>query len=342
MLIFVRNRATNILALVLGLFLKIGGTSVRVINMLSNAGICVSFETIERLKVVISNDAVQHAVALLAGGDPCFVIYDNINLYLRKSQQRVFNQNSMLNITNAAVIGLSNVDPSFTDLRAKLDLRGKRINATVEDILPTPANEDHLMASFTASIAQFLVSYTPGNNKWKDRKEMAKSVAAMMPQDRPLPPEKTDARPFGVFDIDEGTKKGIIKLFKAMQERSKMSEGQWAGKNRIKQGDWLSSNNTRAAKRDRANDIDVMERLDYVDELSALWHFALNATHMLMRTHLGNSILDPTGLAAHKGMLHRVWDVNKPNYAEAKSLIRHSLIARILHCVMCAIVSFPQ
>jgi hypothetical protein len=237
--------------------------------------------------------------------------------------------------------GLSNVDPSFTDLQAKLDLQGKCINATVKDILPTPADEDHLMASFTASIAQFLVSYTLGNNKWKDRKEVAKSVAAMMPQDRPLPPEKTDACPFGVFDIDEGTKKGIIKLFKAMQEWSKMSEGQWAGKNRIKQGDWLSSNNTQAAKRDCANDIDVMEWLDYVDELSALWHFALNATHMLMRTHLGNSILNPTRLAAHKGMLHRVWDVNKPNYAEAKSLICHSLIAWILHCVMCTIVSFP-
>jgi hypothetical protein len=93
MLVFVRNRATNILALVLGLFFRIGGASVRIINMLSNAGVCVSFETTERLKVLISNDAVQHAVALLAGGDPCFVIYDNINLYLRKSQQRVFNQN---------------------------------------------------------------------------------------------------------------------------------------------------------------------------------------------------------------------------------------------------------
>jgi hypothetical protein len=32
--------------------------------------------------------------------------------------------------------------------------------------------------------------------------------------------------------------------------------------------------------------------------------------------------------------LNRKWDVSKPNYAAAKSLIRHSLIARILHCVM--------
>jgi hypothetical protein len=92
-LIFIRNQVTNILALVLGLFFKIRGTSVQVINMLSNTGICMSFKTIECLKVIISDDTVQRAVALLVGGDPCFVVYDNINLYLQKSQQQVFNQN---------------------------------------------------------------------------------------------------------------------------------------------------------------------------------------------------------------------------------------------------------
>jgi hypothetical protein len=118
--------------------------------------------------------------------------------------------------------------------------------------------------------------------------------------------EKTDARPFGVFDVDEGTKKGIIKMFKAMQERSTLIEEEWASKVCINEGDWLTSNNTQAAKCDCANDIDSMEQLDYVSKLSAPWHFALNATHMLMRSHLGNAILDPTGLAAHKGMLHRI------------------------------------
>ena len=77
-----------------------------------------------------------------------------------------------------------------------------------------------------------------------------------------------------------------------------------------------------------------MERLDYTEEISALWHFALQATHMLMRAHYGRAGLDPTSLASHKGLLRRTWDVSKPNYAASKSLIRHSLIARILHIVM--------
>jgi hypothetical protein len=42
MLTFVRNRATNALPLLLGLFFKISGTSSRIIKMLGKAGVCVS------------------------------------------------------------------------------------------------------------------------------------------------------------------------------------------------------------------------------------------------------------------------------------------------------------
>lgn len=82
------------------------------------------------------------------------------------------------------------------------------------------------------------------------------------------------------------------------------------------------------------DNINLMERLEYGEEMSQLFHFALNATHMIMRTHFGNAVTDPTSLAAHKGLLSRTWDAAKPNYAAAKSLIRHSLIARLLHIVM--------
>jgi hypothetical protein len=72
----------------------------------------------------------------------------------------------------------------------------------------------------------------------------------MICEDQPLPPEKTDARPFGVFNVDEGIKKGIIQMFKAMQECSTMMEEQWAAKVKLNEGDWLTLNNTQAAKHD--------------------------------------------------------------------------------------------
>lgn len=306
--------------------------------MLSNAGICVSGRTVERLKIRISEDAISLAIQLITCNRLFFTIFDNINIFLRKSQQRVTNQNSMIHATNAAIIAIPDSSEEerlgAEDLAAKHALRGKRANATVEDILPTPEDDMHMAAAYENIIAEMLVRYTPGSKKWKNREKMLDDVAKRMPQDRPLKVEKTDARPFGVFDVNEGSKKGIVKVLEAIQERSTLSSEEWSARVRLILGDWLTSNNLRGARRDRSDDINEMERLGYPEENSALWHGALQASHCIMRVHYGHAVEDPTSLAAHKGLLNRTWDVNKPNYAAAKALIRHSLIARLLHCVM--------
>ncbi|KAJ7844776.1 hypothetical protein B0H14DRAFT_2585077 [Mycena olivaceomarginata] len=124
MLAFVRNRATNVLPLLLGLFFKISGTSSQVVQMLSNTGI-------------------SH--------------FD--------------------------------VEP-FTeaDLAEQLALRGQRANAKSTDILPTPEDDQIIGQSFIALITEMIVAFTPGNSRWKDRKDISAAVAAMMPKDQPLPP----------------------------------------------------------------------------------------------------------------------------------------------------------
>ncbi|KAM5539821.1 hypothetical protein V8D89_006634 [Ganoderma adspersum] len=123
----------------------------------------------------------------------------------------------------------------------------------------------------------------------------------------------------GLLNVNEGLKKGLISVLEELQKKSTLEQVEWALKMQIIQGNWLTSNNFRAAHRERKD-----------DEISALWHFALNVTYMIVRTHFGVAVTNPTSLAAHKGLLHRTWDANKPNYATAKSLIRHSLIARLL------------
>ncbi|KAI1795010.1 hypothetical protein LXA43DRAFT_939422 [Ganoderma leucocontextum] len=335
MCLFVRNRATNVLALPLGLFLKISGTSERVLTLLSNIGLSVSSTTVERVKERISEDAVRLAVSLITGATLFYIIFDNINLYLRKFQERIYNRHTMIHATNAAVIAISEGDTAkVEDVASKLEQRGKRIHAKWDDIRPTQEDAECMGRSFECLIAEMLVRYTPGNGTWTGRAEMLEKIRADMPNDRPLPPEKTDARPLGVLNVNEGSKKGLISVLEGLQQKSTFDQPAWASKTRIMQGDWLTSNNFRAARRERKDDITPFHRLEYVEELSALWHFGLNATHMIVRTHFGVAVTDPTSLAAHKGLLRRTWDAKKPNYAAAKSLIRHSLIARLLRCVM--------
>ncbi|KAF6744431.1 hypothetical protein DFP72DRAFT_1078616 [Ephemerocybe angulata] len=337
MLAFVRNRATNSLPLLCGLFFKIEGTSARSMRMLSNVGMCVSSRTVERVKESVSRDAIEHAKALAHSGNLFVVVFDNINLYLRKFQQRITNRNSMIHATNCAVIGVDAKDieiKSAVSLNEKLNLRGGRAKATMEDVMPTLEDDKKLREGEEAIIVEMILQYTPGAEKWKNRAEMLKRARKDIPLERPIPTTKTDTRPLGVFDVNEGSKKGVIDLLTLISERVGMTAAEWSSKVRVFIGDWLSSSNFRAARRERKNDITSMKRLEYGEELSQLFHFALQATVMLMKTHLGDSIDDPILLAAHKGLLQRIWDVKNANYAAAKSLIRHSLIARLLHIVM--------
>lgn len=243
----------------------------------------------------------------------------------------------MIHATNSAILAIDEegLDVSQVEnLQKKLDNRGQRAQAIFTDIIPTMDDNNHITKAFICLVAELLIRYTPESNNWKGQNEMLGKVHEMMPCDRPLTVKKTDCRPFGVLDIDEGSKKGIVKVLEGICERTTLKVEQWAGKTRMILVDWLTSNNLRAAHRNQVDDVNSMERLEYAEELSTLWHFALQNTHMIMRTHLGNNVLDPTSLSAHKGLLGRVWDPNKLNYAAAKSIIRHSLIARLLHIAM--------
>ncbi|KAH9912508.1 uncharacterized protein B0H18DRAFT_1127083 [Fomitopsis serialis] len=167
MLAFVRNRATNVLALPLGLFFGISGTSSRVLNMLSNIGLSVSITTIEDMKVQMSKDAIRLAIAVLTSSAIFYIIFDNINLYLRKFQERITNRHSMIHATNAAVVLLPGLDEEALNLKAKLALRGQRAKARLSDIRPTHADDEHMEKAFiTDGHTTGLGAATTGRPAW--------------------------------------------------------------------------------------------------------------------------------------------------------------------------------
>lgn len=306
MLAYTNNTGTNALNVILGLFFKINRTSSHVLSMLSNIGLSVSGRTIEWLKETLSEDAINIAIELANAGDLFGTIFDNIDIYNAKHQQRVHNKNHMIHATNVALIGLDgegiDIDAA-EDLPTKLSLRGKRKAATFHDILPTPEDDKHMAKAATNMISNLIISNCLGSAKWPTHKAMLEVLQKDMPQDRSLAVKKTITAPLGVFDINEGSKNGIVKLMQAIPGRLRQTTTEWTSKVRFKLGDWLSIINIRCARNNCHNDITPMHRLGYIEELSKVFHFALNATHMIMRTHFGNAVTDPTSLAAHKGLL---------------------------------------
>lgn len=128
-----------------------------------------------------------------------------------------------------------------------------------------------------------LVLYHPGSQDWKDCTEMLKEMRKMILDDRPLEAKKTDVWPFGVFEVNEGSKKGIIEVLKAIQEWSSLSEEAWSSKVCIIEGDWLTLSNLHGALHDCVDDVNTMEHVEYPEELSAHFHFALQALHLFVR-----------------------------------------------------------
>lgn len=125
-LLFVRNRATNLMAVFLGLFLKVGGASTCIMTTFNRAGVSVSARTIDRIRVALSKDAVRCTQAFIASRQPFVFVFDNINLYVRHFKQWLNNRNSMINATNVAALGLPpDAEPAGEDLNAKLGLRGQ-------------------------------------------------------------------------------------------------------------------------------------------------------------------------------------------------------------------------
>lgn len=303
---------------------------------MNRLGASVSARTIDRVRVLLSEDAVKRAKELFRSNRLFSTIFDNINIYVRKSEQRMDNQNTMIHATNIALLVLPpEANPVGVDLAAKLAMRGKRGEDRNGDCIRiTKEDQEHYEKAFTAVIAQMLCAYWPGRERWKNIKEMEKAVAAMSPSIRPLKPHKTETFPMGIVNVNEGSKKGVIRVLEEVQKMSSLSEDDFTKKVRIVKGDLGTVRLLRSARRDRADDVSPMEQLSYIQELSELFHWALNATHMLMRVHLGNAVQDPSSLSNHKDLLGRVWDVNKPNYAAAKALLRHSLTARLLHIAL--------
>lgn len=339
-MLFVRNRATNALPLAFGLYARTNGTSARVMKSLSQIGFMVSVDTVDRLRTRISEEAVDMCVDLIKSGQAFAIVADNINLFNRKDQQRLTNQNSMIHATNAAVLEIpasalpTNGKDPF-NLASKKALVGQRSQYEPSKIRPSKEDGTRLKKDFVAMVVKLMVDHAPGNRiKGKGLRQYKKQAESMVPDLRRLPVVQSNIMPFGAFDVNEGSYKGMIDLMEKLRERSTVPEEEWSSSVRIILGDYLTSRNIRGAARLRVDDVNDMERLSYIQEISQLFHFSLNALHMIVRTHFGRGATDPGSLSAHKEVLGRTWDPNKPDYSNAKALVTHSLVARMWDAVM--------
>ncbi|EPS92433.1 hypothetical protein FOMPIDRAFT_1079389, partial [Fomitopsis schrenkii] len=341
-LLFVRNRATNIFQIVVGIFLSSTGASRRVINTFNHMGLCVSYDTVQRCLLSLSESSKKHANAFVRTASRLWaVVYDNINFTLRKASQRLDSTTEQLNATTSAIISLPS---TFTRAAYATALSvaernrsaGKRSLLSLKDLILTPNKQTQLQNALRHQVRMILLDHAPGLlRRTKRNRKLRKRAMALKPEIRVLSHEKTEFYPLPALAQEEasvsGTIKVIVKLFTKLLA---LAEEVVASELRLLVGDWLTIRNLRLVKDEVAEDLTAFTRMDWIQEVSMPFHFQLNAMYMLFRTHLGHPAdNDPSSLEHHRTLLKRCkLDPKKPEYNKAKELLYHSLIARVLDC----------
>lgn len=245
-----------------------------------------------------------------------------------------------INATTSAVIALPACfsTPEFEsacDVSDENRWSGSRREMTLEKLAPTLEEQEQLRSTFRHAVRSLLLDNLEGLAvKGFHAVDIRKKVMAKRSTIQQLAGagEKTDFYPLPTLDEEEASVKGTIRVVQALiRDTLKLAAEVASSKLRFFVGDWLTIRNLRLMKYMRITEPESWGRMDWVQEAAMSFHFQLNAVHMLIRTHLGESDNDPSCLDRHRTRLQRYkLDKKKPEYNQACELIEHSLVARLL------------
>ena len=210
-----------------------------------------------------------------------------------------------------------------------------RQKMTLEKLVPTMEEQGQLRSAFCHAVRSLLLDNLEGlADGGSNAASIRKEVGAKRPTIRQLAGagEKTDFYPLPALNEEEASVKGTIRVVQALiRDTLELTVQVASSKLRFFVGDWLTIRNLRLMKYMRITEPESWGRMDWVQEAAMPFHFQLNAVHMLVRTHLGESDNDPSCLDRHRTRLQRYkLDKKKPEYNQVSELIEHSLVARLL------------
>ena len=275
-----------------------------------------------------------------AGEQLWYLVYNNINFTFRKASQRLHNTTEQVNATTSAVIALPRcfATAAFKKACSLLDQgqkSGSRQEMSLHKLVPTLEQQSQLRKAFCHAIRSLLLDNLHGLTRKSDRiQRIRKKVAAKKLTIRQLDGAgtKTEFYPLRVLNEEEASVQGTIRVIQCLlREILGLTAEVACSTLRFFVGDWLTIRNIRLMKYIRMTEPTAWGKMDWVQEAAMPFHFQLNAVYMLIRTHLGESDSDASCLDRHRVRLRRFkLDKKKPEYNQARELVEHSLIARLL------------
>lgn len=226
MLAAVRNARANDFQAVMGLFLLASGSSKRELEVLAHAGICISYSSVLRHIKKLSLEGTKYYIKVLQDG-MCMLVYDNINIAFRISEQRLRSVNHFDNGTTATLIAL--YDPDYYPARVPhgtlpIELKPPRLSRhpkvdfTHDLLLPTAQQARQLSASSLWKLKQLAMESIPDLARFRDMLGPAPAVLQ-------IPVHKTEQFPLPAMKIDESSLDGTFDVLAAIKNHLKIPKG---------------------------------------------------------------------------------------------------------------------
>ncbi|KAF8602550.1 hypothetical protein BDV93DRAFT_443842 [Ceratobasidium sp. AG-I] len=280
------------------------------------------------------SQACRELTQSIAKAHPVGIIYDNINLTFRVAEQRLGRADTFESGTCATVFKLFKASPEDMQVSDLITSFKNAPGLTLGDLQLLPEEASLHQRCLIHTLLDIIVTH--GGSLFEKYQGLLSSQLPVSQYKREL---HIDAiHPLPTMDIEEGTVKGNIEIcaniFKELGFDTSNLEFQkmvW-----LLAGDQQTIARLRAIAKNRMGHEAGYESFEWLTQVIGLFHLKMAQTKGVLETHLGrtNSSRNPTCLAFQNTLIHRKPIPSPAPFYLARDLIRVSLYARVLDCLL--------
>jgi hypothetical protein len=204
-----RNEHASEFQTSMGMYFLACGTSRSMFNVLNHAGITLSYsQTISKLKQLSEEQLTE--TRNIAKTKAFMLIWDNLNIAFKVSEQRHDSKDHFDNGTTATLVPLYGVKRGELPFNPKRTNRRQILKFGPEDLLPTREEAQRVQAGQLWHIMDILFDMFPSL-----RKRLASSISPP-PSVHQIPVHQTKQYPLPAMHIDESSLEGTLGVMDAI------------------------------------------------------------------------------------------------------------------------------
>jgi hypothetical protein len=210
-----RNEHATQFQTTMGMYFLASGTSKGLFDALNHAGLTLSYtQAIHKLKKL--GDERLEETRKVARTKPFMLVWDNLNIAFKVSEQRHNAKDHFDNGTTATLVPLHGVEYGTLPTTIKPPRRRHTsvLDFNAEDLLPNVDEATRVQEAQLWHLADILYDAFP-----ELRKRLKDSIPAPTPVLQ-IPVHRTEQFPLPAMHIDESSLEGTLEVFKAIFQRS--------------------------------------------------------------------------------------------------------------------------